>query len=134
VNKLTIVRKMNNISASLKRLLFALVILAATGAFSSCEKYTYNPPAVDPDATWSLSTDIQPIFNSSCVSCHGGAIPPNLREGQSFNTLTRGGYVDPPAESSRLYTKLIDPDHAARSTDTEKLKILYWIEQGAENN
>jgi len=25
-------------------------------------------------------------------------------------------------------------DHTARSTDTEKLKVLYWIEQGALNN
>jgi hypothetical protein len=125
---------MNNISANSIRLLLAFVFLAAFGAFSSCEKYTYNPPAVDPDAVWSLSTDIQPIFNASCVSCHGGAIAPNLTEGQSHNVLTRGGYVDLPAESSRLYTKLIDPDHAARSTDVEKLKILYWIEQGAENN
>jgi hypothetical protein len=125
---------MNIISASLKRLLFGFVILATIGVLSSCEKYTYNPPAVDPNATWSLSSDIQPIFNANCVSCHGGQIAPNLREGQSHNVLTRGGYVTTPAESSRLYTKLIDPDHAARTTDVEKLKILYWIEQGAQNN
>lgn len=125
---------MNNISSSFRRV-FAFFALATTlGALSSCEKYSYNPPAVDRNATWTLSKDIQPIFSSNCISCHGGATAPNLKEGQSYNTLTRGNYVKLPAESSRLYTKLNDPSHAARTTAAEKLKILYWIEQGAKNN
>lgn len=101
----------------------------------SCEKYQFNPPAVDPNHPWSLSTEIQPVFTANCVQCHGGTVSPDLRAGQSFNALTRGGYVDRPAESSRLYQKITtDPDHANKVTDAEKLRILYWIEQGAENN
>ena len=125
---------MNNISASSKRV-FALFALAiAIGMFSACEKYSYNPPAVDKNATWSLSNDIQPIFNSNCVSCHGGTVSPNLKEGQSYNSLTKGNYVTSPAESSRLNNQINSPSHAARTTAAEKLKILYWIEQGAKNN
>ncbi|HLN54421.1 MAG TPA: cytochrome c [Bacteroidales bacterium] len=125
---------MNYISSNFKGVFAFFALVVALGTFSSCEKYSYNPPAVDRNAAWSLSKDIQPIFNSNCVSCHGGAVSPNLKEGQSYNTLTRGGYVKLPAESSRLYTKLNDPSHAARTTAAEKLKILYWIEQGAKNN
>lgn len=101
---------------------------------SSCEKYTFRPPEVDPDYAWSLKDDIQPIFSSSCISCHGGSIAPDLRAGNSYNALTKGGYVTLPAEESRLYKTIISPGHTARTTEAEKLKILYWITQGAKNN
>lgn len=125
---------MDKISAVIKRGLVVCVIFAAFAIFSACEKYKFTPPEVDPNAPWSLSTDIQPIFNSNCVSCHGGAIAPDLREGRSHEALTEGGYVETPGESSRLYTMLNEPSHEAKTTETEKLMILYWIEQGAENN
>jgi hypothetical protein len=123
-----------NISASVRRVLVLFSFIATVGILSSCEKYTYNPPAVDPNATWSLQTDIQPIFSSNCVGCHNGTRPPDLRVGESFEYLTTRGYVNLPAESSKLYLKIIDPGHAARSTAAEKLKVLYWITQGAMNN
>lgn len=126
---------MNKISAGIRQVLPVLAMIALSAAFSACEKYTYNPPAVDPDYAWSLANDIQPIFNASCVACHGGRVQPNLTAGQSFNTLTRGGYVDRPAEQSRLFNQLAtDPDHMKLVTEAERLKIRYWIEQGAKNN
>jgi hypothetical protein len=114
--------------------LTAAVVLMAIVMLASCEKYTFTPPAVDPNYDWSLANDIQPIFNANCVSCHGGTLSPDLSSGKSFNSLTKGGYVNLPAESSELYTKVISSGHTARTTDTEKLKILYWIAQGALNN
>jgi hypothetical protein len=125
---------MNQKLNRIRQILVGLILVAAVAGFSSCEKYQYNPPAVDPDATWSFQTDIQPIFNSSCISCHGGATSPDLREGRSYQALTRGNYLDEPAESSGLYTTMISTGHAARSTQAEKLKVLYWITQGADNN
>lgn len=125
---------MNQKLNRIRQILIGLVLVAAVAGFSSCEKYQYNPPAVDPDATWSLQTDIQPIFNSSCISCHGGTTSPDLREGRSYQSLTNGNYVDEPAESSELYTTMTSASHAARSTEADKLKVLYWITQGAENN
>lgn len=124
-----------NISASVRRVLVLFSFIATVGIFSSCEKYTYNPPAVDPNEEWNLSTDIQPIFNANCISCHGGRVTPDLRTGQSFNSLTRGNYVDEPAASSRLYLQITtDSDHEKLITEADKLRILYWIQQGAENN
>lgn len=125
---------MSKNNAGLKNGLIFLVIISATTIFSSCEKYKFSPPEVDPNTAWSLNQDIQPIFSDKCVSCHGGAQQPDLREGRSHESLTRRGYVETPAESSRLYTKLQSGSHEAFATEVEKLKILYWIEQGAQNN
>ena len=113
---------------------FIMVLLVTFCGFISCEKYTYNPPTVDETKIWSLQDEIQPIFNSNCVSCHRGTIPPDLREGKSYNSLTSGGYVNLPAESSKLYTKITSSGHLARSTEEEKLMVLYWITQGAKDN
>jgi len=114
-------------------LAIAILIIALAG-FASCEKYTFIPPAVDPNYEWKLSEDIQPIFNANCISCHGGTTAPDLRQGKSYNSLTKGGYVNLPGETSRLYVKITSSSHLPRTTDTEKQKILYWINQGAKNN
>jgi len=117
-----------------KQILLVLLMIVVLVIITSCESYKYEPSTVDRNAIWHLSTEIQPIFTSSCVSCHGGSLAPDLREGKSFLSLTRGGYVDLPAEESKLYSTMTDGGHIPRSTDVEKLKVLYWIEQGAEDN
>lgn len=111
----------------------ALILIAAVEGFSSCEKYSYTPPAVDPDTTWHFQTDIQPIFNANCVTCHGGTKSPDLRDGKSYLSLTNDAFVNTPGETSKLYTKLTG-SHLSRATDTERSKILGWINQGALNN
>jgi hypothetical protein len=123
-------KKLNRI----KQILVVLVLLAAVEGFSSCEKYSYAPPSVDPSATWHFQTDIQPIFSANCITCHGGARSPDLRDGKSYLSLTKGGYVNIPAETSKLYSKMTSSDHSPRSTDADKLKVLYWITQGALKN
>jgi hypothetical protein len=125
---------MSSKNKSRKGRFIAFCIFAATLVLASCEKYSFAPPAVDPKATWHFSTDIQPIFTSNCINCHGGTRSPDLREGKSFLALTKGGYVTLPAESSKLYLKITGGDHTPRTTDVQKLKILYWITQGAQNN
>lgn len=112
----------------------ALVLIVAMGGLSSCEKVSFAPPAVDPKATWHFQTDIQPIFNANCIACHNANRLPDLRSGKSYLSLTKGGYVNLPAETSRLYKRITTGDHIPRSTDVDKLKILYWITQGAKNN
>ena len=125
---------MNKEIIKISKVISAGLLLVLSVMLSSCEKAKITPAAVDPDATWSFSADIQPIFTSNCIACHGGTRSPDLRSGKSFTSLTNGGYVTTPAESSKLYSKMTGSDHAARSTDSEKLKVLYWIEQGALNN
>jgi hypothetical protein len=125
---------MNQKFSWIRQIMIAFVLIAAIEGFSSCEKYSYTPPALDPNAPLSFQTDIQPIFNTNCLSCHGANLSPDLRDGKSFLALTKGGYVILPGESSRLYVHMTSAGHTSRSTDTEKLKVLYWINQGALNN
>jgi hypothetical protein len=130
----------NNINMNLKfnrirQILVILVLIAAVEGFSSCEKYSYTERPVDPNATWHFQTDIQPVFNSICITCHGGVQSPDLRTGKSYQALTKGGFVKSPGESSILYIQITtQSDHIPRTTAAEKLKILYWINQGAQNN
>ena len=125
---------MNQVKNMIRHILVGLVLIASIEVFSSCEKYSYMGPTVDPNATWHFQTDIQPIFTANCITCHGSIQSPNLSNGKSYLALTNGGYVNLPAVSSKLYVQMTSSSHTARSTDTEKLKVLYWITQGALNN
>jgi mono/diheme cytochrome c family protein len=125
---------MNQNIRRIKVLAAALFSLSAIILIAACEKYTFTPPAVDPNFEWSLATDIQPIFTANCISCHGGVISPDLRADKSFDALTTGGYVSTPAAGSELYTVMASASHDARSSATDKLKVFYWITQGAKNN
>jgi hypothetical protein len=117
-----------------KVFLGVLVILAVIGIMSSCEKYTFTPPTINPTDSVHFATEIQPIFNGICINCHNGAITPDLREGKSYESLSTHGMITPPAETSILYTMVISPSHTARTSDLEKQKINVWINQGAHNN
>jgi hypothetical protein len=126
---------MNNKIEKIRQILVALVLIAAVEGFSSCEKYSFPIPKVNPDLTVHFKTEIQSIFSSNCVACHGGAQFPNLSDGKSYNSLTKGGYVTLPGETSKLYHQITtNSDHIPRTTDAEKLKVLFWINQGALNN
>jgi hypothetical protein len=124
-------RKVNII----RKILVPMVFIVIVQGFSSCEKYTFAPPAVDPNVTWHFEADIQPIFTANCITCHGGIQSPNLSEGKSYLALTKGGYVNPPGVTSVLYHQMsTNLEHIPRSTAADKLKVLYWINQGALNN
>jgi len=125
---------MNQRMTILKQLLAAVIIVAAIGGLSSCEKYTYTPEVINPTDSVHFQAEIQPIFTANCVSCHGAIKAPDLRDGHSYEALTEGGYVNLPGETSVLYQKIISADHTSRSTDVDKQKILIWINQGAHNN
>ncbi len=133
VNYLTI-EKMNHNNKKIKSIFATLFLLVLIAVSFSCEQYKYTPPAVDPNTTWHLQADIQPIFTANCISCHGGSLSPDLRAGKSYQALKGGGYVNLPAENSLLYKQMNSASHLPRSTETDRLKVLYWITQGAQNN
>ncbi len=125
---------MNQKLNMLRQLVAALILIAAIGGLSSCEKYSYMPEVVNPTDSVHFQAEIQPIFNANCVSCHGAIKAPDLRDGKSYDALIKGGYVNLPGETSELYTKMIGSDHASKSSDVDKQKVLIWINQGAHNN
>lgn len=126
---------MNQKLKRIRQIFVIIILITAVGGLSSCEKYSYTERPVDPNTTWHFQTDIQPIFNANCVACHGGVQSPNLSAGKSYNALTKGGFVKQPGETSILYIQITtNSAHIPRTTSSEKLKILYWINQGALNN
>jgi hypothetical protein len=126
---------MNRKLKRIRQIFIVLILITAVEGFSSCEKYSYTERPVDPNTIWHFQTDIQPIFNGICINCHNGVQKPDLRSGKSYQTLTSGGFVKAPGETSILYIQITtNADHIPRTTSAEKLKILYWINQGALDN
>lgn len=123
-----------------KNLVLLISIIVGMIYFSSCEKYTFMveklPPVDTTDTTnyVKFSTEVQPIFTANCVSCHKGTRNPDLREGNSYASLTSGGFVTSPAADSKLYKQLISGSHSSLTTQAQKNTIYLWISQGAKNN
>jgi hypothetical protein len=118
----------------LRPILGAVVVMTLIIAISSCESNSFTPPTINPVDSVHFQASIQPIFTANCISCHGAIKAPDLRDGKSYLALTKGGYVNLPGETSKLYTKMTGSDHAPRSSDLDKQKVLIWINQGAKNN
>ncbi len=121
--------------------LFTMLITAIIG-FTACEKYNYDPPVyVPPDITQPYDTvyygqDIAPLFPAyNCTDCHGGAISPNLKESESYESLTEGGYLnmESPVEST-VIVKIDDPGHGGTWSTEDRTTLLDWIYQGAPDN
>lgn len=110
-------------------------VMLVSMLFTSCEKVTYSVEAGgNPNETVLFQTQIQPIFSSICTTCHKGTRNPDLRDGHSYTSLTTGGYVNLPAETSRLYEQINSSSHTSFTTPAQKQLILFWIQQGAQNN
>lgn len=118
-----------------RRLLASAFVVAAL-FMVSCEKYVIESTEIDPTDPRSFQTEIVPIFTANCISCHGGAINPDLRADKAYNSLKNGSYYSVATpESSKIYKKLTESSsHQAKATTDQKKYILYWITQGALNN
>lgn len=114
--------------------LMAVIALGGVALLASCEKYAYQIEVVNPEEPVLFQTQIQPIFTNNCTGCHGGSRNPDLRDGNSYNSLTTGGFVNLPPENSRLYKQVTSASHAPLTLDIEKQLIFNWIKQGAQNN
>jgi hypothetical protein len=124
----------------------ALGLLLLTLHSCAVDEGPFVKPTCEPEVPVevSYSTDIQSIFNSSCLSCHSDTHPKlNLSACCSYVELTATGFSAPyintstPA-SSKLYKHMIGellimpPSGALPVHQTDK--VLKWIEQGAKNN
>lgn len=116
------------------------VMIILTGALvlilSGCSNYEIPaPPCPEGTPGMSFSGDIQPIFNNNCLACHSGSQPPDLSQGWSYEELNDGGFIDTEFPcSSRLYQAFSLSVHDGKITEEEQLKILGWIQDGAQDN
>jgi len=104
---------------------------------------------VEPYAV-SLPSDVQPIFDSRCVTCHGGSGGLFLTSGQAYSNLVNepSGYNDlervvpGKPDSSVLYLKVIGDDEVGDRmpqnqqplNDLQLAQIKFWILQGAKED
>jgi hypothetical protein len=122
--------------------IYKILILMGMGLFlGSCYNDTF-PEEVVPDEV-SYSENIQPLWNSSCTSCHSGNIAPDLRPGNSYQSLIDGGFVvKSNADESILYLSLFEgtgvslmpPKPNGPWPDGNRNLVEAWINQGAKDN
>lgn len=115
----------------MKNLFFTLLLLTALGA---CEQETIVIEA--PDAV-SFEADVQPIFNNSCVTCHGEINPADgltLVEGLSYTSLQENSCITPGDTSNYANSKLflkMSSSHGGFSDESKMIIIRTWVQQGA---
>jgi hypothetical protein len=113
-------------------------------------KVKINVIATPPSTNISYSNQVQPIFNSQCVGCHGAEGGLNLSASVSRNNLvnvsaqgncnTLKRVLPFDAANSVLYRKVAGSTCGARMpqgdnlTQTDIDLIKNWIDQGAINN
>ena len=94
--------------------------------------------------TVSFSSDILPIFSTSCnmAGCHNsGGHKPDLTKDKAFASLKDGNYLNNQApENSELYLWLTGkratgmPMGAPNDPSSINELVLAWIKQGTKNN
>jgi len=115
----------------------AVLLLALLGC-------TTTPSGVPADPSY--STDVQPIFNGSCVTCHGDASPAGGYSLTSRAGAIAGGSDSVPnvvpndAASSKLYRRIsgaetpqMPPGQAPLDT-VKTATVRNWIDKGAKDN
>lgn len=91
-----------------------------------------------------LSTDVQPIFDGKCISCHPVAYPYlDLRRGRAYADLVRVSAATRPAfervvpgkpELSYLLVHPPDPSLRGVLTTGDRATIAAWIKAGAKDD
>jgi cytochrome c5 len=110
--------------------------------FQSCYYDTViEEEVIPPPDDVSYSNDIQPLWDADCVSCHKGAIPPDLTDENSWDELVNNGYVVPfESDESSLMNSLYGTNGeqlmppAGKWSDNKINLVKAWIDQGAKNN
>jgi hypothetical protein len=110
-------------------------------AFAACAAVLTDHAAGAPPDSLSFSRDIQPIFESSCWKCHGGAVQLSKLDLRTREAALAGGVHGPAItpgnpDASKLFRMIAGLDKPAMPLDgkltSEQISaIRKWIEQGA---
>lgn len=120
-------------------LIYAGLIFFSVFSFVSCYKDVILPTVVStkPPQYVSFSSDLQPIFTSSCAvsGCHvKGSQTPYLTSDVSYQQLL-GGFVNTiiPGQSE-LYIQINGNMQVHIPNAEDRQKVYDWIRNGAPNN
>ena len=125
---------------------------------------TFNPPTQSPTATEtstaaptdtatvtpatevasevSFINDVMPIFESTCIKCHGGEQTKEGLDLKSYESLMKGSFngsvIEPGnAQNSYLVQQIIKgemPKRGGKLSDENIQTIIDWVNAGALNN
>ena len=107
-----------------------LIATLSTLLYSSCTFEKTEALTLGCDTTISYSTDIQPIIDSKCVSCH----TTGASQGDFQIYAVVKSKVDNGAFQNRLFTLKDMPQGGPALPEEELRKLKCWVEQGALNN
>ena len=104
---------------------------------SACENDTIVPtklPVIPPGSV-KFSTDIAPVLNDQCSSCHNQSFNPDLLKADSYNSLKNGGFVNKPSSTSKLMEQIRSGHNTSVFLSQDFIaKLASWIDDGAPNN
>ncbi len=127
----------------------ATVVTAATQAPAATEApaATAAPAATEAPAaaaaTVSFSKDVMPIFQATCIKCHGGS---DGTKGdlslKTYEDMMKGGQdgavIDPGSAATSLLVKQIQsgkmPKRGSKLPQAQIDLIAKWVTEGAKNN
>ena len=125
----------------MKKIFQLLVVITLSLMTFSCYYDEFPEEASLPIPTnVSYQSDIQPLFNQNCISCHGGNTAPDLRSGNSYSALINGGFVIPSDVENSILYKSLKGDGARLMPPSGELSaakinlVRSWIASGALNN
>lgn len=127
----------------MKRVLILFGLILTLGLFlTSCYKDVIFPQAaVDPDGPpqfVSYSTDLAPLFNSSCAlsGCHNqGDHKPYMNTDISYQQIVNGGFISTSLpKTSILYNEINGEMKEHIPSAKDRQKVYDWIRNGAPDN
>ena len=110
-------------------ILFLFLITACSKSNGTSKSFSSS----DCTSTISYKTDIQPIMNSYCTSCHQ---PGNAKGGYELST-----YYGVTSNTNKVLASMLHnsgsepmPDNGDQLSDDLLKKMYCWVNQGAKNN
>ncbi|MFM2135487.1 MAG: hypothetical protein RL021_887 [Bacteroidota bacterium] len=104
--------------SAVKRFLAASVMVSVIGTFSCKKQEDYSPDCSGAPKTF--SADAKPALQSNCVSCHS--------QYANYNTVKNE------AASIRSAIANGSMPKGKKMSDSDKNKVMCWIDSGAPNN
>ncbi len=103
---------------------------------------TTAPTAAQVAGPVSFARDLLPLFNETCIKCHGGDKIEKGLDMKSYSALMagseRGAVVVPGDASSSRLAQLVEngkmPKRGPKLTSEQVQLIVDWINSGAQNN
>ena len=127
----------------MKKLFQFLMMVSISLMLLSCD-YDQLPEESNLPVNVSFQTDIQPIFDQNCISCHNGTIELDFRTGNSYNalmSLPEESIIPGDADDSELIEMLKqngdtdNPMPPSGPMPIAKINLfISWINEGALNN